>query len=352
VRLLMSANSFYPSVGGYERVAITLAEGLVSRGHEVKVLTFSSGGPDDNLPYEIFRNPSVRTVLKLMKWCDIYLQNNVSFKLLWPVLIYWRPLAVIHHGFYRSSHESLASAWKQRLKHLVTLFSTNIAVSKAIAMTLPGRSHVVLNPYRDDLFMRDPKIEKTNDLFFVGRMVPDKGIDLLLDALDQLRGRGIQASLSLAGSGPEEAALKHKVRELGLEGLVNFVGRVSDEQLNALLNQHRIMIVPTREGEGFGVVALEGIACGCVVVGSSCGGLPEAIGDCGRIFENGNSASLASVLFELLTTKENWNRFLSQAKSHLDRHKPQVVLDRYLSILEPLARPNNTQITASRTAVL
>jgi glycosyltransferase involved in cell wall biosynthesis len=118
---------------------------------------------------------------------------------------------------------------------------------------------------------------------------------------------------------------------------VTFVGRVTDEQLNTLLNQHRIMIVPTREGEGFGVVALEGIACGCVVVGSSCGGLPEAIGDCGRIFENGNPSALATVLFDLMTTKQNWNQILSHSSSHLDRHKPQVVLERYLSILEPLA---------------
>ena len=123
------------------------------------------------------------------------------------------------------------------------------------------------------------------------------------------------------------------VDELGLSRSVKYVGRVTDEVLNVLLNAHRIMVVPTREGEGFGVVALEGIACKCVVVGSSCGGLPEAIGPCGRVFSNGNSTSLADVLQELLLHPEGWSEFFCNAKSHLDAHRPSAVTERYLEVL-------------------
>jgi glycosyltransferase involved in cell wall biosynthesis len=94
------------------------------------------------------------------------------------------------------------------------------------------------------------------------------------------------------------------------------------------------MVVPTREGEGFGVVALEGIACGCVVVGSTCGGLPEAIGPCGRTFKNGDPSALAEVLHDLLTQPERWNDdYFVHAKEHLDIHRPSVVVDRYLDVL-------------------
>src|SRR5262245_22809218 len=82
-----------------------------------------------------------------------------------------------------------------------------------------------------------------------------------------------------------------------------------------------------------GVVALEGIACGYVVVGSTCGGLPQAIGPCGRTFPNGDSAALASVLHDLLTHQETWNEYFVHAKEHLDAHRPSVVTDRYLAIL-------------------
>jgi len=138
----------------------------------------------------------------------------------------------------------------------------------------------------------------------------------------------------VAGSGPEERTIRDKVKQLGLAQLVTFAGRITDEKLNELLNAHRIMIVPTREGEGFGVVALEGIACGCVVVGSSCGGLPEAIGPCGKIFLNGDPSALAEVLRDLLEHPEAWDKFFVGAKAHLDAHRPSVVAEKYVEIFK------------------
>jgi len=332
MRLLISANSFYPAVGGYERVAFTIAHQLASRGHTIKIVTSTPGGQDAGLPFQVYRAPGIRTLLKLLRWSDIYIQNNVSLELLWPILLCRRPLVCVHHGFYASSRDTVFS-WKHRLKHLTTLLSTNISVSRAVAETLPGKSHVALNPYRDDVFFRIPTIKKDRDLFFVGRIVSDKGIDVLIDAVAGLRDRGLRPSLTVAGSGPEEAAIRRKVDELQLGELVTFAGRVTDEKLNELLNAHKIMVVPTREGEGFGVVALEGIACGCVVVGSTCGGLPEAIGPCGRTFANGDSAALAGLLYDLLTHQEIWNEYFVHAKEHLDAHRPSVVTDRYLAVL-------------------
>jgi glycosyltransferase involved in cell wall biosynthesis len=128
------------------------------------------------------------------------------------------------------------------------------------------------------------------------------------------------------------------VDELQLQDLVTFAGQVTGNKLNDLLNAHKVLVVPTREannfrGEGFGVVALEGIACGCIVVGSTCGGLPEAIGPCGRTFPSGDSSALADVLFELLTHPETWNDYFIHAKVHLDAHRPSAVTDRYLEVL-------------------
>jgi len=333
MKLLISANSFFPAVGGYERVALIIAQQLAGRGHEIKIVTSTPGAADPSLPFQIYRRPDISTVLQLLSWSDVYLQNNVSFKFLWPRLLRkGPPLVYVHHGFYGSSHDALS--WRPYLKRLATRFSVNISVSRAIAETLPGKSHVLLNPYSDDLFFRDPNIPKDRDLFFVGRIVSDKGIDVLIDALAKLRDRGLRPTLTVAGSGPEEPSLRSRVKALKLEEQVTFAGRVPDEKLNELLNSHKIMVVPTREGEGFGVVALEGIACGCVVVGSTCGGLPEAIGPCGRTFKNGDPSALAEVLHDLLSHPETWDdRYFLHAKAHLDIHRPSVVADRYLDVL-------------------
>jgi glycogen(starch) synthase len=185
---------------------------------------------------------------------------------------------------------------------------------------------------------RIPEIAKDHDLFFVGRMVSDKGIDILIDALHHLRQRGLRPSLTLVGGGPEELLLQDKVKTLGLSDSVRFAGQVGDAELNELLNAYRIMVVPTRHGEGFGVVALEGIACGCVVVGSTCGGLPEAIGACGTTFPNMDPTALADVLFDLLTHRERLDAFRAHASQHLQAHKPAAVAQKYLEVLLPLVR--------------
>jgi glycogen synthase len=332
MRLLMSANSFYPAVGGYEIVAFTLAHQLAARGHQIKIITFTPGGQDAGLPFQVYRTPRIDTMVKLLRWSDIYIQNNVSFRLLWPILLCWRPLVCVHHGFYARSTDTMFS-WRHRLKHLTTLLSTNISVSRAVAEKIPGKSHVVLNPYRDDIFFRIPSIQKDRDLFFVGRMVSDKGIDVLVEAMAKLRDRGLRPSLTVAGSGPEEPAIRRRVNELHLGNLVTFAGQVTGEKLNELVNAHKIMVVPSREGEGFGVVALEGIACGCVLVGSTHGGLPEAIGQCGRTFPAEDSSALAELLHDLLAHPETWKDFFDHAQAHLDAHRPSIVAERYLEVL-------------------
>src|SRR5262249_34552970 len=155
-------------------------------------------------------------------------------------------------------------------------------------------SVVIGNPYRDEIFHGIPGIERTLDLAFVGRLVTDKGVDLLLDALALLAGRGLQPSLSVIGDGPESERLEEQTRRLDLDGQVTFLGTGTGEDLCAILHHHRILVVPSRYNEPFGIVALEGIACGCAVVGSAGGGLPEAMGPCGLTFPNGDVPALAA----------------------------------------------------------
>src|SRR5262249_36090431 len=140
----------------------------------------------------------IETIYKLMKWCDVFLQNNVSFKLLWPLLLCRRPYVCVHHGFYAKYRQEVLPVRKW-LKHIITLMSTNISVSHAVAASLPGKSYVITNPYRSDVFFRIPKIQKDRDLFFVGRMVSDKGLDLLIEAVAKLRGEGLETNLTVAG---------------------------------------------------------------------------------------------------------------------------------------------------------
>src|SRR5436305_516685 len=77
--------------------------------------------------------------------------------------------------------------------------------------------------------------------------------------------------------------------------------------------------------EGFGVVALEGIASGCVVLGADAGGLPEAIGPCGLTFERGSAGDLARKIEMVLGDAELRRTLQLTADKHLAKHQPSVV---------------------------
>jgi glycosyltransferase involved in cell wall biosynthesis len=102
--------------------------------------------------------------------------------------------------------------------------------------------------------------------------------------------------------------------------------------LTGILNEHRLMVVPSRWQEPFGIVALEGIACGCVVVGSEDGGLRDAIGPCGVTFPNGDAKALAQTLFRLLTDEGRLSGYRTGAEAHLSRHRKAEVAKSYLEV--------------------
>ncbi len=333
MRILISTRAFLPWIGGLEIHVATLAGELVRLGQEVVVATTTPAGEPDRFPYRVVRRPSPGELLRLARGCDLFLQPNVSLRGLWPLLLVRRPWVVSHHSWYRRGDGRIA--WQDRLKRLLLRRAAgSVAVSEAIAADLSTPSVVIANPYRDELFRRLPEVERRRDLIFLGRLVSDKGVDVLLDALGRLAREGLRPNLSVVGEGPEAPALQAQAARLGLDAQVRFPGTRTGEELVRLLNEHRVLVAPSRYEEPFGIVALEGIACGCVVVGSERGGLREAMGPCGRTFPNGDSAALAGVLAEVLGSPQAQAEMLRHAPAHLAEHTAAAVARRYLEVFE------------------
>jgi glycosyltransferase involved in cell wall biosynthesis len=222
------------------------------------------------------------------------------------------------------------------MKFLVMRFAHNISVSRAVAEHVPSPSVVIPNPYLEDIFFLRKEVAREKDLIFLGRLVSDKGADLLLNAIVRLKVQGIMPKLTIVGSGPEEPSLRRQVKELKLGDQVSFLGAKIGGELAEILNAHRILIVPSRMQEGFGVVALEGIACGCVVVGSIRGGLKDAIGPCGVTFQNEDVEALTHALALLLTDSGRLTPYTEKAKEHLRRHTRDEVSKAYLNVFEKI----------------
>jgi glycosyltransferase involved in cell wall biosynthesis len=334
MKILLSSYLYHPSVGGIESVSKILAEKFAAAGNEVHVITQTAGDAIPGANYRLTRRPSITKLIGLLRWSDLFFQNNISLRSLIPALLLRKPILVVHQTWLQNKRGGIG--WNNRLKHVLLRFATNVAISKAVADRISGHSFVIGNPCDDTVFRLLPSISRERNLIFVGRLVSDKGVDLLLQAVKLLQDDGVMPDLTIVGSGPEKKNLESLAIELSLGRQVIFAGQKSGGALAELLNRHRVLVVPSRWAEPFGVVALEGIACGCVVVGSENGGLKEAIGPCGVTFENGNVRTLGDQLKRLLNDLALQAKLRDHATEHLAKFQSDAVAAAYLRLMRKL----------------
>jgi len=163
------------------------------------------------------------------------------------------------------------------------------AMRAEVARLVPGRDDVVVAPMGTDLhgrFVPDWATERHEDvLLFVGRLVPKKGVDFLLRTLGRLdREFGRRPRLRIVGSGPEEEALRRIVLEEGMGDRVEFCGFRSHDELPSLYQRCTAAVFPFREDpggdqEGFGLVVVEALGCGCPVIVSALPSVRDIIGE-------------------------------------------------------------------------
>ncbi len=327
MNILFCSVPFRPSIGGIETISALLAERFHRAGHRVVLVTRSAAAGAEFDEFQVVRRPSAARLFALVREADVVFHNNISLRFAWPQLLMRRPWVVAHHTWIPPT--GLAA----RVKRAVLGRARNIAISRAIAQSLPVPAAIVPNPYADDVFLRDDRVPRRCDLVFVGRLVSDKGVDRLIAALGLLARRGLHASLTIVGDGPEAQALRRQADAEGVADRIRFVGWQIRTALVATLNLHRILVVPSVWEEPFGVVVLEGMACGCVPLVTRSGGLPDAVGDCGLVVARDDPASLANGLQALLGDEALQAAYRACAAAHLMRHTPDRVSRDYLQVI-------------------
>lgn len=338
MRILIYTPSFAPRIGGIETVSEMLAEAFVAAGHEVRVLCQTPVDRTEQHPFQVVRRPGFIETLRCWRWAQVVMHMNVSLKGLLPFLFVPRPWVATHHGWY--SWPEAPPNLNARIKIATArwLARANIAVSDAVRQYLGFACEVVPNPHDGRFFHFMPDVTRDRDFLFVGRMVSDKAPELLLQAMGRLAEQGLRPSATFTGGGPEEQPLREMVRRMGLDTQVVFTGTKQRTELARVMNAHHIMVVPSRIREGFGIVALEGVACGCVLVAADAGGLAEAAGRCGLLFQRESADDLARVLASLLRDSNLMAKLQDARKEHLIRHSLPVVASQYLEIIQASLR--------------
>jgi L-malate glycosyltransferase len=177
---------------------------------------------------------------------------------------------------------------------------------------------------------------------FVGRLVPEKGLDTLIDAVEPLtRSAGPRpVQLRIIGDGPSRSDLMRYAEKLG--NAVQFVAALPPAQIAQQLQQIDVLVLPSRTTpvwkEQFGRVLIEAMACGVPVIGSDSGAIPEVIGDAGLIFPENNAGALTDCLRRLIAAPtlcaELAQRGIARVQAHYTQERiAQQTLEFYRQVL-------------------
>ena len=252
-----------------------------------------------------------------------------------PALTLWcwltrTPMVVTTHGetkmdannlFGRSVFMRLALRWAAGRASALTACSGWTARATAEVAPRFACATVVHNGVNLDQWRVDP-VPEAPVVCAWGRHVPQKGLDLLIDAFALVVDEIPAARLVIGGSGPETDKLKSSG-----SSSITFLGSLDRVEVQRLLSASRVVVVPSRL-EPFGVVALEAMAAGRDVVWSTCGGLDEATGGLGRGVDPTSASELAAAVIASLRSAYD----ASVLRAHAETMSWAAIGDRYLDV--------------------
>jgi len=234
--------------------------------------------------------------------------------------------------------------WRGLRRYVANRLDGIVAVSGPIRDRLvsegcpPGKVDVI--PMGVDLaetFTPQAQVRSPHEILFVGRLVYGKGADVLLEAMPCIVARHPDATLTLVGDGPEKVSLADTAHRLGLDGRVCFVGAKPHARLAQYYRRAALLVLPSRE-EGFGLVLVEAMGCGCPVAASDLPAVRVLLDDgaCGALFRPGDPADLASVVGELLADPQSTPSLADEIRQRVvQRYDWSEVVRRYAGTLQP-----------------
>ncbi|HXY23366.1 MAG TPA: glycosyltransferase family 4 protein [Candidatus Acidoferrum sp.] len=352
MNLLIYSHFFAPSIGGVETIVKSLASGLAelrdSRGtreFEIALITKTPAGSHDDtaLPFPLVRQPGLFQLWRLIRKSDLVHLAGPAVAPLLLVLLARKPLVIEHHGYQAvcpngllfhhpsqtvcpghfaaanyleclSCNREVEGRWGSA-RLLASTFlrnwgsrraNTNIAPSYHVALRLGlPRTEVIAHG------VPLPPPEKENPAFpsalaaktfaYVGRLVTEKGVSVLIEAARLLQNEGHDFRVLLLGDGPDRPRLEKRIAASGLERLVRITGFLPAPDLARELSCAGTVVIPTIMEETAGLAALEQMARGRLVIASKIGGLPEAVGDAGLTFPPADPPALAGAMAGVLS---------------------------------------------------
>ncbi|MEO8622195.1 MAG: glycosyltransferase [bacterium] len=272
----------------------------------------------------------------------------------------FHPALVHAHWWFPNG---LAATWVARMSGLplvTTLHGTDVRMARNISVSRPAFRHVLQHsaavtavsrwlaeetqaivstrqpivapmPVATELFGPAENVVRSRRLLFVGRLMPQKGIDLLIESLSRLP---LDVGLDVVGDGPDRAALEARAHELGVQSRVIFHGAVKQFALTTFYQRAFALVVPSSE-EGLGLVAVEAQLCETPVVAFDSGGLPDVVQHerTGLLVKERTAAALTAAVQTILERDDLGAALGAAGRLHaLATFAPESVARRYADI--------------------
>jgi glycosyltransferase involved in cell wall biosynthesis len=340
-------------VGGVERVFAEVAKRLAARGHEVTLLCSTDGRPGRSLEagvqvvrekrhLTLFRAP-VCTLTRRIPYTSDIIHVAATYPFTTPAVLHRsRKLgipAVLDFHFEPHLDSPLgrlaAQAYRRVGPPSYQLADAVLVRSRSYADRSPSldgiprdRIHVVPNGFDPERFKPAGPFRKGDYLLFVGRLVPYKGLDVLLKAMARAK---VGAPLLIVGDGPLRGPLRQLAMQLRLDA--HFLGHVPDGELPALFRGARLTVLPSvNKQEAFGIALVESMACGTPVLASALPGVKEVAEVGGLTSPPGDIDALAAKLKLALAPGSDLVRGPALAARVARQYAWDAVTDRLLEV--------------------
>jgi GalNAc-alpha-(1->4)-GalNAc-alpha-(1->3)-diNAcBac-PP-undecaprenol alpha-1,4-N-acetyl-D-galactosaminyltransferase len=360
-RLTLVIGSLGP--GGAERNLLRLAEGLSASGFEVTVLTLNPAAPDFyHLPVRVGRAKLAEQAATSARWFDLRGQSSqrqalrrslldtrpdlvVSFidTCNIQVLAALRadPVPVIVSERIDWRHHTLNWRWHLLRRWLYPKAARVVSLAREPELTARGywprwRSCHIANPVpaiADRCVERPPWFGEYN-IVAMGRLVEQKGFDLLLDAFASLATSRPAWHLTILGDGPLRLALETQVTLLGMQERVRLPGNVAPPF--PIVKAADLFVFSSRY-EAFGMALAEAMACGLPVVSFDCPSGPADIvrdGVDGCLVPAGDVAALAAAMDRLMGDEALRHRLATRALEVTERFSPERILGQWRELIQ------------------
>jgi len=270
------------------------------------------------------------------------------------------PVVATSHGndVFRMKATGLYGKMKRKVVCEAAALTANSSATEKALVELgaePGRIHRV--PASPNVGQPTPKgadeIRKRYQrgakiVLFVGRLLEEKGVGDLIEALGLLHDESVR--LVVVGAGVDEAGFQAKSRDLGLASRIDFVGWADQEQLANYLAAATIFVGPSKPRPGGGVEAqglvfAEAMAAGLPVVATRCGGIPDMIidGQTGLLVEPGDPHALAAAMKRLFDDPALAQRLSKAARQHyFDQFSPEATTHRMIEVYRSVLNASTT----------